>query len=212
MSALEDLGDALAAAPQPPAQAPVAQGDAIPREDFAWLVVQEACETDPADEDDPECIRILRRDLKSAVLAAFLRYDAENHGIAWGAYQAGHADAKAETAAPVVGRWYFVTNDGAATLCVDEADARESAAEADIAFPRMAPHRAVQLVPADQLAAAVVAARERAATVVDEKIGAVRKANPGSDGGINSAVGFVLYALGSCADAIRAGANGVNID
>ena len=54
-----------------------AQGDAIPREDFAWLVVQEACETDPADEDDPECIRILRRDLKSAVLAALLRHDAE---------------------------------------------------------------------------------------------------------------------------------------
>ena len=140
---------ALAAAPQPPAQAPVAQGDAIPREDFAWLVVQEACETDPADEDDPECIRILRRDLKSAVLAAFLRYDAENHGIAWDAYQAGHAAAKSETAAPVVGRWYCVANDGAATLCVDEADARESAAEADIAFPRMAPHRAVQLVPAE---------------------------------------------------------------
>ena len=62
--------------------------------------------------------------------------------------------------------------------------------------------------PADQLAAAVAAERERAATVVDEKIGAVRKANPGSDGGINSAVGFVLYALGSCADAIRAGAKG----
>ena len=75
-----------------------AQGDAIPREDFAWLVVQEACETDPADEDDPECIRILRRDLKSAVLAAFLRYDAENHGIAWEAYQAGHSAAKAKTA------------------------------------------------------------------------------------------------------------------
>ncbi len=56
--------------------APVAQGDALPREDFAWLVVQEACETEPADEDDPECIRILRRDLKSAVLAAFLRHDA----------------------------------------------------------------------------------------------------------------------------------------
>lgn len=56
-----------------PAQ--VAQGDALPREDFAWMVVQEACETEPADEDDPECIRILRRDLKSAVLAAFLRED-----------------------------------------------------------------------------------------------------------------------------------------
>ena len=52
------------------------QGDALPLEDFAWMVVQEACETEPADEDDPECIRILRRDLKSAVLAAFLRDDA----------------------------------------------------------------------------------------------------------------------------------------
>lgn len=59
------------------APTPAAQGDALPREDFAWLVVQEACETDPADEDDPECIRILRRDLKSAVLAALLRHGAE---------------------------------------------------------------------------------------------------------------------------------------
>lgn len=63
---------ATKAAPQPA----VPQEDALPREDFAWLVVQEACETEPADEDDPECIRILRRDLKSAVLAAFLRHDA----------------------------------------------------------------------------------------------------------------------------------------
>ena len=85
----------------------------------------------------------------------------------WDAYQAGHAAAKAETAAPVVGRWYFVTNDGAATLCVDEADARESASEADIAFPRMAPHRAVQLVPADQFAAAVAAEREKCAGIVN---------------------------------------------
>lgn len=60
-----------------PAPAPAAQGDALPREDFARMVVQEACETEPADEDDPECIRILRRDLKSAVLAALLRHDAE---------------------------------------------------------------------------------------------------------------------------------------
>lgn len=57
--------------------APAAQVDALPREDFAWLVVQEACDTEPADEDDPECIRILRRDLKSAVLAALLRHGAE---------------------------------------------------------------------------------------------------------------------------------------
>lgn len=167
----------------------------------------------------------------------------------WDAYQAGHTAAKAENAAPVVGRWYFVANDGAATLCVDEADARESAAEADIAFPRMAPHRAVQLVPADQfaaagepvafahfaesgkirlwaperprdldgkpaqplytadqLAAAVAAERERAATVVDEKIGSVCEANPGRGGRINSAVAFALDALGDCAGAIRAGA------
>lgn len=70
----------------------------------------------------------------------------------WDAYQAGHADAKAETAA------------------------------------------------------AVAAERERAATVVDEKIGSVRKANPGRGGRINSAVAFALDALGDCAGAIRAGA------
>ena len=90
------------------------------------------------------------------------------HDFSWLCYQAGHAADKAETAAPVVGRWYFVANDGAATLCVDEADARESAAEADIAFPRMAPHRAVQLVPADQLAAAVAAERGKCAGIVNE--------------------------------------------
>lgn len=71
---IEEALDAIDAMARQPA--PVAQGDTLPREDFAWLVVQEACETEPADEDDPECIRILRRDLKSAVLAAFLRDDA----------------------------------------------------------------------------------------------------------------------------------------
>ena len=74
-SQMGDLIRAAYAAPTTQA-APVAQGDALPREEFAWMVVQEACETEPADEDDPECIRILRRDLKSAVLAAFLREDA----------------------------------------------------------------------------------------------------------------------------------------
>ena len=96
-----------------------------------------------------------------------LDYSSTQITEAWHAFQAGHAAAKAETAAPVVGRWYFVTNDGAATLCVDEADARESAAEADIAFPRMAPHHVMQLVSASQLAAAVAAERERAAQVCD---------------------------------------------
>ncbi|WP_417285089.1 hypothetical protein [Comamonas sp.] len=63
------LIEARAALAATPAAAPA------DREDFAWLVVQEACETEPADEDDPECIRILRRDLKTAVLAAFIRGD-----------------------------------------------------------------------------------------------------------------------------------------
>ena len=55
--------------------APVAQGDALPREDFAWMVVQEACETEPADEDGHKRIRILRRGLnKSTVLAELLRH------------------------------------------------------------------------------------------------------------------------------------------
>lgn len=54
-------------------------------------------------------------------------------------------------------RWYFVNRAGMATLCIDRGDAVEGAAEADLAWPRMAPHRAVQLVPAAQLAAAVAA-------------------------------------------------------
>ena len=116
--------------------------------------------------------------------------------IAWGSYQAGHAAAKAAVADPVVGRWYFVTNDGASTLCVDEADARESAAEADIAFPRMAPHRAVQLVPADQLTAAADAEREKCAGIVNElRMECARRNMPES-------ATMLLHAE----DAIRAGA------
>ena len=108
---------------------------------------------------------------------------------AWAGYQAGHAAAKAETAAAVAGRWYFVTNDGAATLCVDEADARESAAEADIAFPRMAPHLVTQLVSASQLAAAVAAERERCLRIVES---VDNYSNP--------------MTANDCAGAIRAGA------
>ena len=111
------------------------------------------------------------------------------HDFAWLCYQAGHAAAKAETAAAGAGRWYFVTNDGAATLCVDEADARESAAEADIAFPRMAPHLVTQLVSASQLAAAVAAERERCLRIVES---VDNYSNP--------------MTANDCADAIRAGA------
>ncbi len=74
----------------------------------------------------------------------------------WELYQAGYAAAKAETVASK-GRWYVLSGDGMATLCADEDDAKEVAADADLSYPRMAPHRAVQLVPAEQLAAAVAA-------------------------------------------------------
>ena len=57
-----------------------------------------------------------------------------------------------------------------------------------------------------ETAAAVAKERERAATVVDEKIGSVCKANPGRGGRINSAVAFALDALRDCAGAISAGA------
>ena len=46
------------------------------------------------------------------------------------------------------GNWYMVTHDGAATLCVDEADAQEEAKKADREWPRNGPHRAVRLVEA----------------------------------------------------------------
>ena len=118
-------------------------------------------------------------------------------------YDIGRAAAKAETADPVVGRWYFVANDGAATLCVDEADARESAAEADLMYPRMAPHRDVQLVPADQLAAAVAAERERAARVCERIADDYNQRE-----GLKCAELTTDAKTGAneCADAIRAGA------
>ena len=81
-------------------------------------------------------------------------------GLMDAAYQAGHAAAAAGTATPVAARWYVLTNDGMATLCADEADAKELAADADVSYPRMAPHRAVRLVPASQVAAAVAKERE----------------------------------------------------
>ena len=43
-------------------------------------------------------------------------------------------------------RWYCLNKIGMATLCADQADAVETAADADLAFPNCAPHRAVQMV------------------------------------------------------------------
>ena len=44
---------------------------------------------------------------------------------------------------PLPARWYCVSRDGLATLCLDESDAREMAAECTRDFPRQAPYRAV---------------------------------------------------------------------
>ena len=110
-------------------------------------------------------------------------------GLMDAAYQAGHAAAAAGTATPVAARWYVLTNDGMATLCADEADAKAVAADADVSYPHMAPHRAVQLVPASELAAAVAKERDRCLRIVES---VDNHSNP--------------MTANDCADAIRAGA------
>lgn len=44
-------------------------------------------------------------------------------------------------------RWYCLNSDGVATLCIDQVDAEKTAEDADIMYPRFAPHVATQLVP-----------------------------------------------------------------
>jgi hypothetical protein len=41
--------------------------------------------------------------------------------------------------------WYFIDKTGVATLCTDEDDAKQGAKQAEKAWPRFAPYRAVQL-------------------------------------------------------------------
>lgn len=55
-------------------------------------------------------------------------------------------DDSGSVSSPPKPRWYCLSIDGAATLCIDQADAVETAADADLAFPNCAPHRAVQMV------------------------------------------------------------------
>ena len=45
-------------------------------------------------------------------------------------------------------RWYSVSKDGMATLCIYEAEAQQAAKDADVLYPNCAPHVAVQLAPA----------------------------------------------------------------
>ena len=59
-------------------------------------------------------------------------------------------------------RWYVVDRDGLATLCKDEEDAKNTAADVRVAFPRRRPYRAVLLGD-------VAAERERCAKVCEPK-------------------------------------------
>lgn len=44
-------------------------------------------------------------------------------------------------------RWYAVSADGMATLCINREDARDTAAEAAQLYPNNSPYTAVQMVP-----------------------------------------------------------------
>lgn len=53
--------------------------------------------------------------------------------------------------------WYVVNKIGMATLCADKSDAEKEASEADEAWPRHAPHVAMQLVDAAQMDSLITA-------------------------------------------------------
>lgn len=55
--------------------------------------------------------------------------------------------------------WYVVDAMGRCTLCAGADDALASARDAEVMWPRHAPHRAVQLVPADVAHALLAALR-----------------------------------------------------
>ena len=79
---------------------------------------------------------------------------------------------------PLGQRWYCVSRDGLATLCLNEANAREMAVQCAADYPRQAPYRAVQLGD-------VAAERERCAKLAETShphdwafIGAAIRAEP----------------------------------
>ena len=73
-----------------------------------------------------------------------------------------------------MGRWYMVNEMGMATLCSDKDGAEKEAADAQMAWPHMGPHRAVRLVEAsfeaaDMATAAADGFRSAAAEVAKLK-------------------------------------------
>ena len=65
--------------------------------------------------------------------------------------------------AHTVARWYCVSRDWIATLCVDEEDARANAAHCDQAWPAGGPHRAVQMVDSAHVTDLLAAERDMCA-------------------------------------------------
>ncbi len=63
---------------------------------------------------------------------------------------------------PVPARWYVLDRDGLATLCKDEDDAHDVAAECFVAWPNRGPHRVVLLGD-------VAAERERCAKLCEDQ-------------------------------------------
>ena len=49
-------------------------------------------------------------------------------------------------------RWYCLSREGMATLCTDEEDAKEVAAESFVLYPQNGPYRAVQMVDSAHVA------------------------------------------------------------
>jgi hypothetical protein len=46
--------------------------------------------------------------------------------------------------------WYVIDKEGLATLCADKQDAETTAKEADLLWPKNAPHRVAQIVKVEQ--------------------------------------------------------------
>jgi hypothetical protein len=46
--------------------------------------------------------------------------------------------------------WYVIDKEGLATLCADKQDAETTAKEADLLWPKNAPHRVAQIVEVEQ--------------------------------------------------------------
>jgi hypothetical protein len=73
-------------------------------------------------------------------------------------------------------RWYCVSKYGMATLCRDDKDAKRSGKRFDLLYPQHAPHRAMQLIDAAEVA--------RLRAEVERLTDMLTKARDGLSGGL----------------------------